>query len=112
MTLADLIPQYESYGYYQVDVNGDPQPLDAEVYAKQSEPRVPLHAHRVVGPAQDNRNVMECSSKMGDDFLIRHPRDLLQCKRATSAIWEYGIVQYRFRHDADRYKREQDSGKF
>lgn len=114
MSLPDLVTMYESYGYYQVDVTGDLLADDAEAYAKQTEPRIPLHAHRFKGPAQNNRNVLECSSKMGDDYLIVHPRDLLQCKRATSANagWEYGLVYYRFRFDAVRYKKDQDSSKF
>lgn len=114
MSHSDLITTYEYYGYYPVDVNGDLLPDDAEAYAKQTEPTIPLHAHRFKGSTQDNRNVLQCSSKMGDDYLILHPRDLLQCKRATASAnagWEYGIVHYRFRFDGVRYKKEQDSSK-
>ncbi|KAL1871926.1 hypothetical protein Daus18300_004562 [Diaporthe australafricana] len=103
---AGLDEVYLSYGFYQVPTTGDPRAGDAEVYAKPSATGIPLHAHRVEGAT---RNVMTCSSKMGDDFLIRHPRALLQCTRAGSNQYEYGNVQYRYRFDAAKFKVQEAS---
>lgn len=104
-TFGELVNMYGYYGFYRVGFDDPPHPDDAEVYAKPTEPSVPIHAHRIEGPVSTGSEVIVCSSKMGNDVLITHPRDLLQCKRTTSerARYEYGLVQYRFRFDHARY---------
>ncbi|KAG8156907.1 hypothetical protein KVR01_013320 [Diaporthe batatas] len=94
------------HGYFEVPMSGNPLVGDAEVYAKPTAPGIPLHAHRV--ESVDPNSVL-CSSKMGDDFLIHHPRDLLQCVRPSSNQYEYGLVQYRYRFDAAKFKKAKDS---
>lgn len=109
-TLNDLIRIYGDYGFYLLN-NEAPKIGDAEVYSKDSEPRVPLHAHKIVaefpGVPPRKPEEMTCSSKMGDDFYIRHPRNLLQCSHKDSNRYEYGIVRYRFRQNDTKFAAEQ-----
>ncbi|KAG8157395.1 hypothetical protein KVR01_012779 [Diaporthe batatas] len=111
MNVDDLVRYYGSYGFYQIDLDDDPKAQDAEVYSRDSEPRVPLHAHKVIGPGARGSKPEEliCSSKMGDDYLIRHPRTLLQCPHNGSNRYEYGKVRYRFRYDEAIFKEEEKS---
>ena len=75
-----------------------------QVYARANE-RWPLHAHRVM-----NATTQDCRSKMGDDFVITHHRNLLQCNRpGQNGGTEYGNVMYRYREDRARLQRELDA---
>ncbi|KAI7777732.1 hypothetical protein LA080_003153 [Diaporthe eres] len=92
---------YKLHGYFEEpNLSGNPEVGDAEVYAKPTARGIPLHAHRVV---KVDPNMVICSSKMGDDFLIRHPRALLECLRPNSNQYEYGVVQYRYRFNETKF---------
>ncbi|OAA60550.1 hypothetical protein SPI_05674 [Niveomyces insectorum RCEF 264] len=96
-TLADLIAEFNSYGYFKVESQEPFQAYDVEVYARHN---IPLHAHRI-----RNTTFWDCESKMGEGPIITHHRNMLESPRTNrSNEYKFGTIVSRFRYDEEQHK--------
>ncbi|TAQ84960.1 hypothetical protein B7494_g6711 [Chlorociboria aeruginascens] len=93
---------YSDVGYYLIEDNSAPQNGDAEVYFTPAMGGSPVHAHRIVNAA-----ALTARSKMGEDIIIEHHRNLLQCPRTGGTSYVYGTVRRRYRYDATKLAADQ-----